>query len=152
MIDPLGAIRADLERHKHLFDLTRDDLGRRLCKASTDGVQRCIADECTPEGQPWVPLSEAYEEWKSFQFPGNPMGVLYQHMANPREVAGKVQVTTNQAVVTYGVSDQAKQEATWFQEGSGRPGHGQPPRPFWGFTDESLAEVAKILDAAFAKV
>ena len=139
-------IKAILDRHRTLFDLQVDGLGQELCAAATDGVQACIAGEHAPDGTPWTPLSEAYEEWKSYQFPGQQMAVLYGLMADPREVAGEIDVSPERAVVTYGTSEEARQQAVWFQEGSGRPGHGSPPRPFWGFTDESLARVRAILE------
>ena len=142
----LAKIRADLERHRHLFDLDRDHLGRDLCKAATDGAQECIAGEHDPDGKPWDKLSPRYDEWKSFQFPGQPMGVLHQVMANPREVAGEPpEVSAERATVTYGVSEQARQEAEHFQEGDAR----QPPRPFWGFTADSTKEAGQILDRKF---
>jgi Phage virion morphogenesis family len=145
----LDKILADLERHKHLFDLDRDDLGRKLGKAFTDGVQECIAGQHDPDGQGWEYLSPAYEEWKGFQFPGNPIGVLHQTMADPHEVAGEMTtLTATQATVTYGITEQAKQEAQWFQEGDAH----QPPRRFWGFTPDSLDEVKKLLDERFATV
>jgi Phage virion morphogenesis family len=141
----LARMKATLDRHRKLFDLTQDNLGQRLCKAATDGVQACIAGQHEPDGTPWQPLSEHYEEWKAFHYPGLDMGVLHQHMANPHEVAGEVEVYAARAVVTYGISEQARQEAVWFQEGSGRPGHGQPARRFWGFTADSLEAVKAIL-------
>jgi hypothetical protein len=134
-------IKADLERHRHLFDLDRDRLGEDLCSAATAGVQECIAGQHAPDGTPWDKLSPAYDEWKSFQFPGEPIAVLYKHMADPHEVAGEVEVAALRAVVTYGISDRAKQEIVWFSEGDAD----QPPRPFWGFTAASLAEAGKIL-------
>jgi hypothetical protein len=144
--EAMAKIKADMDRHRHLFDLDRDSLGAKLCKAATDGVQECIANEESPDGVAWAPLSEKYEEWKSFQFPGSPMGVLHQIMANPHEVAGEVRVTAHEATVTYGVSEQARDEAVWFQEGDAN----QPPRPFWGLTTESKQESKSILDARFA--
>jgi hypothetical protein len=139
-------IVAALGRHKKLFDLTRDDLGRRLCKVATDGVQECIAGQHAPDGSPWPPLDKHYEEWKSFHFPGLPMGVLHQHMANPHEVAGEVVVTADGAKVTYGISDLARREASWFQD----PEDGrQPPRRFWGLTEKSRAESRNLLDKRF---
>jgi hypothetical protein len=48
----LSKIQADINRHRHLFDLDRDDPGRKLCKAATDGVQECIANETSPDGRP----------------------------------------------------------------------------------------------------
>ena len=143
--DAMAKIKADLERHKKLFDLSVDHLGRDLCKAATDGAQECIADEKAPDGSAWPPLSEAYDEWKSFHYSGRPMGVLHQVMANPHEVAGEVEVSAERATVTYGVSEQAKAEASWFQEGDQH----RPPRRFWGFTDASLSRAREILDARF---
>lgn len=134
-------LKAALERHKHLFDLDRDGLGPDLCKAATDGVQACLAGEHSPDGSPWAPLSDRYDEWKSFQYPGNPISLLHGIMDDPRQVAGEVQATARRAVVTYGTSDRARQEAAWFSEGNAH----QPPRPFWGFTDASLAEARQIL-------
>lgn len=141
----MAKIRADLARHRKAFDLVEGDLGKKLCKAATDGVQECIAGEHAPDGTRWDDLSAAYEEWKSFHHPGNPMAVLHGTMANPREVAGQVAVTPEKATVTYGVSDRARQEAYWFQEGD----DDQPGRRFWGFTDASKAEVKQLLDARF---
>jgi hypothetical protein len=142
----MARIASDMDRHRHLFDLARDDLGRKLCKAGTDGVQGCIDRQESPEGVRWADLSATYEEWKSFQFPGNPIGVLHQHMADPHEVAGDIVVSPEHAVVTYGITDQARQEATWFQEGDGH----QPARPFWGLTADALKEAEGLLDARFA--
>lgn len=141
-------IRADFARHKRLFDLSNDRLGEALCKAATDGVQYTIAREESPDGAPWPALSPAYEEAKALSHPGNPMALLEGIMINPNEVAGEVIVSGNRAVVTYGVSAQAQEEAIWFQEGDGN----QPPRPFWGFTRESVTEVQAILDDRFKQV
>lgn len=141
-------IRADLERHRHLFDLTRDGLGVALCKAATDGVQYAIAREESPDGTKWADLSPAYAEAKALSHPGNPISLLEGVMDNPREVAGEVVVSAEKATATYGVSDQARQEAIFFQEGNSN----QPPRPFWGFTKESEAEARRILDERFKSV
>jgi hypothetical protein len=145
----LARVLGDIERHRHAFDLDSENLGRDLCKAATDGVQGCIAREESPDGTRWDDLSPHYEEWKRFQFPGEPIGVLHKHMADPHEVAGEVDAKSDEATVTYGISEQARLEATWFQDPENP---NQPPRPFWGFTAESLAEVEKILDARFNKV
>lgn len=141
----LSKVLAVLDRHRKLFDLTRDNLGRDLCKAATDGVQATIAAEQSPDGVPWAPLSEKYEEFKQFQYPGQPIAVLHGIMADPHEVAGIVSVANSWAEVTYGRSEQAREEAHWFQEGNGR----QPARPFWGFTAQSLKQAGEILDARF---
>jgi hypothetical protein len=144
----LDRVRATLDRHRKLFDLTRDDLGKALCKAATDGVHENIAGEHAPDGTPWDKLSAGYAEWKSFHYPGQAMGVLHGTMANPREVAGRPDVATDRAEVTYGVTERARKEYAWFSEGD--PAANRPARPSWGFTAASLAEVGKILDARFA--
>jgi hypothetical protein len=144
----MAKFHADIDRHRHLFDLDRNNLGQDLCKAATDGVQATIAAEESPDGTHWDKLSPAYEDWKSYQFPGEPIAVLYQVMANPHEVAGEVVVTTLEATVTYGITEQARREAQWFQEGDAD----QPPRPFWGLTTAGVADSKKILDARFATI
>jgi hypothetical protein len=139
-------ILQDMERHRKLFDLSEGNLGKDLCKAATDGVQECIAREESPDGKRWDDLSPKYAEWKAFQFPGEPVGVLHKTMADPHEVAGLVDVAESWAEVTYGRSDQARAEAEWFQDPKNP---NQPPRKFWGFTAESLKAVREILDARF---
>ena len=142
----LSKVRSDITHLRGLFDLTRDGLGKDLCKAATDGVQATIAAEQAPDGTPWDELSAGYEEWKSFQFPGSPIAVLHGTMADPREVAGVPTVASDFASVTYGVSEQARQEAVWFQEGD----ENQPGRPFFGLTEASRARILEILDGRFA--
>lgn len=133
-----------LERHRHLFDLDRDKLGEDLCKAATDGAQECIAGEYSPSGEGWEYLSPEYEEWKEFAYPGHPMALLHGVMANPRQVAGELDPPDRtRAIVTYGITEQARDEAAWFQRGNAH----QPPRPFWGFTEDSREAARKILEA-----
>jgi len=142
----LAKIQSDIARHRELFDLTRDKLGADLCKAATDGVQANLANETQPDGNRLADLSTAYDEWKQFHYPGQQISYLHGVMDNPREVAGEVAVSTDQAEVTYGVSEQARQEYDRFSAGNDH----QPPRPTWGFTRASESEARTILDARFA--
>jgi hypothetical protein len=135
----LASVKAAIERHRRIFDLAENNLGRDFCKAATDGVQANIAGEHDPDGNPWPPLSPDYDEWKSFMYPGQPMGVLHQVMANPHEVAGEVEVTPELATVTYGISEQAREEAAAFQA----------RRKFWGLTEDSRKASKAILDERF---
>ena len=144
-IAALAKIRADMARHRHLFDLDRDGLGKSLCKAATDGVQECIAGEHDPDGEGWEYLSPKYEEWKEFTHPGLQISLLYGVMDNPREVAGEVQVSPEKATVTYGITEAAKEQASWFQEGNAH----QPARRFWGLTPDSIEESKALLDRRF---
>lgn len=142
----LAKIQGDIARHRVLFNLVRDGLGKSLCSTATDGIQACIDGHHEPDGTPWLDLSPDYEEWKSFHYPGQPIGKLHDLMSDPAEVAGDVIVFDDEALVTYGITQQARDEAEWFQKGHGT----QPPRPFWGFTEASLGEVRNLLDARFA--
>jgi hypothetical protein len=136
----LAKIQAAIARHRKLFDLEEEGLGKALCKAVTDGVQATIDAQTTPDGSPWPELSEDYQSWKSKHYPGQPMAVLYGVMAKPSEVEGEVEVQTEQASVVYGVTDEARIEAGWFQK----------RRKFWGFTERSRGEVRLLLDSRFA--
>lgn len=138
-----------LERHRRLFDLREGGLGADLCKAATDGVQATIAAEADPDGTPWPVLSEKYAEYKSFQFPGEPIAVLHKVMADPHEVAGELDITIDRATATYGRTDRARAEASWFQDPANP---NQPPRKFWGFTAQSVKAATDILDARFNTV
>jgi hypothetical protein len=135
-----------MERQRHTFDMDRNNLGKDLCKAFTDGVQDNIANEHSAEGEGWEYLSEKYAEWKSFQFPGNPMAVLHQIMANPHEIAGEMTtLTAETAITTEGITETGKQEYDWFSSGNDH----QPGRPSWGFTPDSRKESGDILDKRF---
>lgn len=144
----LDTIQRDLRKHLDAFDLRRNGLGRELCGITTDGVQDTIAAQQTPDGDPWAPLSEPYATSKARNFPGQPMGVLHHLMADPAQVSGIVRVTRNEAAVTYGVSEEAREEAEWFQEG----GSNQPPREFWGINPDAMQLVGETLDQRFDQV
>jgi hypothetical protein len=132
-----ASIRRALERHKTFLDFTRDDLGLELCRIATDGAQECILLEQSPDGSPWPPLSEEYAKWKSKHYPGEPMGVRDLLMADHEEVQGVVEVEPTRCVVTYGKSEAARDEATWFQA----------RRPFWGFTEQAKTRAVEHMNA-----
>jgi hypothetical protein len=145
----IAKIRADLERHRRLFDFTQDELGKKLCKAATDGVQECFAGSHSPDGEGWEYLSEKYDAWKEFHYPGQPIGVLHGIMSDPHQVAGELDITPSLARVTYGITEAARDLAVWFQDPEGS---NQPPRRFWGLTENSKSASKEILDARFATV
>lgn len=135
-------VRDDLVRMRDLFDLSKDDLGRTLCEIATDGVMDNMQDETDPDGGKWEPLSDAYGKWKANQFPGQPMAVLHHLMSDPAQVKGILAISRNEAVVTYGVSEQAREEAAWFIEG----GPNRPARNFWGITGPALQLIDETLE------
>ena len=143
-------IIADLERHKTFADLTSDGLGDQLIDCAVMGVSECIAGEHDTEGNPWPELSEKYAEWKEWHYPGQQMGVLHFVMARIEEIRGTVYMSTDEARVTYGVSQQARDEFAWFNEGD--PAKNRPPRPCWGLTKGSIDASTQILDDRFKRI
>jgi hypothetical protein len=138
---------AALQRHKVAFDFSQDRLGEDLCKIATDGCLENVIGENSPDGTPWAPLSEDYAKYKQLNYPGSPVGVLHFLMAQPQEIAGQASIDPLLAKVSYGVSDQAKQEMAWFTEGD--TSRNRPPRPFWGFTTRSIEASAALLKKTF---
>lgn len=142
-------ILKSLARHRTFLDFTDENSGRDLCKIATDGVQETIASQTTPDGAAWPKLSDSYEAWKSRHFPGQPMAVLHGIMADPVQVAGYVETTADRATTQYGVSQEARDEASWFQEGD--PAQNRPPRRFWGFTPNSIDGTRSYLSDRFKR-
>lgn len=137
-------VHADLARLRTLFDLTRGGLGATLCGIATDGVMDNLADEKDADGNRFAALSPDYEAWKSRNFPGQPIGLLHHLMADPAQVSGVPDVSRDRAAVTYGVSEEAREEAAWFIEGD--PERNRPARDFWGLTREALRLVDETLE------
>ena len=144
-------ILADLRRHAAAFDLGADKLGESLCAAFTDGVQASIAAGEAPDGTRWDDLSDAYAARKAVTHPGKPIGVAEGVMSDPAEVAGDVIVLgADAAMVTYGMTEEAREEAAAFQQGD--PARNRPARPFWGWTPASEQAVAALLAARLKKI
>jgi hypothetical protein len=137
-------------KHRRCFDLTEGGLGDDLLKIATDGCMECIEGQHAPDGTQWDDLSEAYAREKERTHPGKPMGVRDELMAQPEEVAGTPDVTPTLAAVTYGISDEARAEASYFINGN--PAKNQPPRNFWGFTKESQQASKEKLDRRFKQM
>ena len=140
-------IVADLERQKRFLDFTDNGVGHDLSKIMTDGVLECIIGQNDTDGNPWPALNAQYARDKARRFPGRPMAVLHLTMAQPQEVAGEVEVSPAQVVTTFGVSEDARAEASWFQEGD--PARNRPERRFWGFTDRSIKVTTDYLTRRF---
>ena len=137
-------IVAELERMKRTFDFTYENLGQSLAEANAAGIFEMMEAETGPDAS-WPELSERYAEWKEAHFPGQPMAELYGIMKDPMQLLGEVAITPDQLTQTYGTSEEAKQEAVWFQEGNDR----QPPRPFYSLNGLSNRNIAQVLDARF---
>lgn len=129
-------IKADLKRHRQIFDLTKDRLGRDLCKLASESTGRSFEEQRSPTGEPWPELSDKYEKWKSKNFPGQSIGELYGIMANDDEIKGENQISANEAEYGYGVTVQAIDEMGWFQNGDDQ--NNRPPREAIGLDDEGV--------------
>jgi hypothetical protein len=143
-----AAIAADFERFKTLFDFTRNDLGKEVAELIAAGIFEYMDAQVDPSNIPWVPLSDKYAEWKAKRFPGEKMSELYLRMKAPDQLKGEVEITTHRVAQTYGLDDEARQEAVWFQEGNDR----QPGRRFYEFNDLVLNELAALFDRHFDSV
>lgn len=129
----LDNVLRDLERHKTIFDLDRDGLGEALMDVDARVILKNMDRQEDFDGNPWPPLSEGYGLWKNATYPGKPMAVLLGHMKTEEQVKGMRRVTARDATMVFGVDELARDEATWFQEGSAD----QPPRRFYGQSAEA---------------
>lgn len=141
-------IIADLKRLAKMFDLRRDNLGSDLLDLAAEDVLETMDRQEDPDGLPWIPLSDAYEEWKSLHFPAQPMAVLFGLMKTREQVRGFRVIGVDRAEMTYGLDDQVRNEAEWFQEGNTH----QPPRPFYALTAQAVARADVMIDHWLGKV
>lgn len=141
----MAEIIAEIQGFNKLFDLTRDGLGPEMAQAAAGGILDALDAEVDYDLQPFAPLSPSYSQWKQTHQPG-PIGRLYGLMKEPRHVLGQVAVSADSMSQTYGESDDARAEATSFQEGGGN----QPPRRFYALNPLALDAVTKVVDRYFA--
>ena len=160
-------IVADLQHHKRFLDHEYDRLGWDLCEMASESAAENIHNQCSPNGDPWPDLLPKYAAWKSKHYPGRPMGILEFVMAQWYELMGEVVVSPNAAVVTCGVTEEARAHAVSFQEGvkNTRPDTivsvprpqwledlTPTPRVFWGLNLAALGRIAQYLDDRFRRI
>lgn len=143
----MNAIIRRIEKHPHIFDFDKGGLGEHLVAIVAQTIYDAMSQECSPKGQAWPALSEAYDEWKSRHFPGQPMAVLTGHMKQIPQLIGLCRIVAGEIRQTYGIDETARALATWFQEGNSH----QPPRPFFMFGDIARALLEQHLDVVFAR-
>lgn len=141
----MASIISHIQQHPSVLDFDRKGLGEALVEITARAIYDAMSQECSPKGQAWAPLSEAYDEWKQRHFPGRPMAVLLGHMKQLPQLVGLCRITAHEIVQTYGVDETARSLAAWFQEGNSR----QPPRPFYQFGDVARALLTAKLDDVF---
>lgn len=131
----MNTILRDLGRIAHALDFDRHDLGEDLLDLTADAIRRQMDDELDPDGNRWDELSDEYAEWKARHYPGKPMAVLAGLMKSRPELEGQRHIVQAEARMVYGITDEAKALAEWFQEGND---HGRPARPFYYFDDTAI--------------
>lgn len=139
-------IIADLNRILKGIDFRRNNLGRDLLDMAAEEILECMDRQEDPDGLPWIPLSDAYEEWKSANFPAQPMAVLYGHMKTREQVRGFRVIEQARAEMTYGLDGPTRDEAEWFQDPTNP---NQPARPFYGLTPHAIQRADAIANSWF---
>ena len=135
----------DLERMKLFLRMDVDRLGEQLAEANAAAILQYMIAETDPDGNRWDPLSDRYAEWKAEHFPGQLMSHLYGVMRTSEEVYGTVVVQEYSTHQKYGVTEEAEQEAVWFQEGNDN----QPARRFYDINELGGRLIADVLDGRF---
>lgn len=134
-------ILADLQRHKSMFDLNHDGLGDALLQVAAEGVAQSFEAKTDADGNHWPELSSKYAEWKAKHYPGRPMGVKEGLMREGME--GERSISADAATYTFGQTEEQRDEAEWFQEGSTEDN--RPARPFVGLTQDATVKSKEIL-------
>ena len=141
-------IASDLRRHAEAFRLD-SGLGVELAEASASGIFEYMEAMTDPSNAPWQPLSPKYAAWKAKHYPGRITAERELEMKAPDHLKGQLEIQAHMVIQTYGLNEQAKNEAAWFQEGD--PARNRPPRRFYDLNDLCLLYLSGVLDAHFSK-
>lgn len=148
---PVPDLLSEARELSRMFDLARYNTGLRALDLAAQGVLDCFQNEADPDGVPWPPLDPSYEGWKTATVGSKPIGYLFGVMSDMAQIQGISVITADQATMTYGITEEAKIEATKFQEGGAVTGTNQPPRPFYGFSFVGVYMVNTMFDDHFTQ-
>ena len=126
-----------LARHVEAFDLTRGNLGVDAMTLAVDCMAQDAAAGVGPDGNRWPDLCDAYARWKARRFPGRTIGFREGLMLGRDQLEGEHTVEPHRAELRYGTTQQARDEARWFEDGD--DARNRPPREFWGLSDRCVA-------------
>lgn len=137
MTDALGVgkLKRTLAKHRRATEFDRGGLGERLLDMTTRLQIRDFRRKVSPDGTPWPKLSPAYARWKARAYPGQPMGKREGLMAADENFRGQRRIVADEAVMVFGVTEEAQEEADHFSR----------DRPFIGLTDEMVHEADAIV-------
>ena len=143
----MRAIVRDMKRHCHIFDADR--VGEEVLDIAMEQQIRNFAAAVDPDGNPWPDLSEAYFAYKQLNALTTDMGYLEFVMAAPENFRGERFANRTEARSVFGVDEQSKAEAEWFEEGS--QAQNRPPRPFTAMGDIAVQLIDDYLDSEHRK-
>lgn len=143
-------IIADLERHKQGFDFTQDELAQRVSVVTAAAIYSYMDAQVDADNAPWIALADGYARWKERHFPGQPIGVLTGHMKALAQLLGELEITPHLLKQTYGIDEQARLLAEWFQEGY--DDQNRPPRSFYDLNDLAVAALDDFFDRYLAEL
>jgi phage gpG-like protein len=133
MVGSMATILGDIVRHKTVFDLDQNSLGEDLLEIAVEEIERNLYNEVDIEGVPFAPLTAPYATWKERYYPGRPIAELTGAMKEEVQIVGERKITAKNAEMVYGVDQENKQVATFFQE----PYQAKPARRFYGLTQDA---------------
>jgi hypothetical protein len=141
-------VLGDLAEHAKIFRLDEHRLGERLLDIAAEEVEGLFLDQKDADGNDWPDLSEEYEKWKATHSSSSAIGTLWGMMSDPANIAGVRAISADEATMTYGVTQAARDEAEWFQEGNAA--RNQPPRQFYALSAQAESRIGAFLDSHFS--
>lgn len=131
-----GEIERALDGLQRILDLRADKLGRRAMEMIARRIQARSQAELDPTGDRWPENEPRYKARKGNQ----PIGELTGRMLSIEEIEGTITVVPDAARMEFGLSEDSRQIAEWFEEGI--EANNQPPRPFFELSaaDEDALE------------
>lgn len=143
----LMRIIRDLRRHCRTFDADR--VGEDVLDLVVEEQMRDFDAEVDPDGSRWPDLSAAYLEFKRRYAATTKMGHLHGNLATEENFRGQRYSDRHEARSAFGTTEQAKDEAEWFEEGD--PAMNRPPRHFLGISPLAEQRIDSFLDEQHRK-
>lgn len=148
-IPPLDDLMHDMDEMERLMDLDQLSLAQGLMDATEAGIYLMSMAEEDPSGAAWPSLHPLYLDWKQHQGLLMSIGRLHGLMLSHEELRGERTIDKHKAEMQYGITQQAREEATQFTEGGAVTGTQQPPRPFYDLGPESIMRTDDAADISF---
>lgn len=123
--------------------------GRTFGDALAAAIAASIVDQAMrekdPDGKVHKRLSPRYAAWKARHGKMLTINFMDDKMLDTRELKGIVAVSKDRMTMTYGVTEAARNKATWAHEGNRK--RNRPKRPFYGIDKDGWKFVDAMCDA-----